>query len=81
MYVVFAVIFYIGTLFVRDVPLKFIDVFTAIYAIVFAAMTAGNNSQFAPDVAAAKNSAANLFSILDEEDEDQIQEKRESPKI
>jgi ATP-binding cassette subfamily B (MDR/TAP) protein 1 len=75
MYVIFALIFYIGTLFVRDIPgVKFIDVFTAIYAIVFAAMTAGNNMHFMPDVAASKNSAASLFSILDEQDEDQLQE-------
>lgn len=31
-----------------------------------------------PDVAAAKNSAANIFEILDSEDEDQLQVKQES---
>lgn len=35
--------------------------FTALYAILFAGMTAGNNAHFLPDEAAAKNSAANLF--------------------
>jgi ATP-binding cassette subfamily B (MDR/TAP) protein 1 len=70
MFIVFALIFYIGTLFIRQYNLQFVDVFTAIYAIVFAAMTTGNNSQMMPDAAAGKNSAANLFAILDEKDED-----------
>jgi len=42
--------------------------FTAIYAIMFAGMTAGNNAHFMPDAAACKNSAANLFEILDSQD-------------
>lgn len=47
--------------------------FIAIYAIVFAGMTAGNNAHFMPDAAACKNSAANLFEILDSQDEEQMQ--------
>jgi ATP-binding cassette subfamily B (MDR/TAP) protein 1 len=65
MFVVFALIFYIGTLFIRQFNTQFVDVFTAIYAIVFAAMTTGNNMQMMPDMASSKNSAANLFDILD----------------
>jgi hypothetical protein len=38
-------------------------------------MTAGNNAHFLPDMAAGKNAAASLFSILDSEDEDQKQIK------
>ncbi len=57
----------------RDHQLSVADVFTAIYSIMFAGMTAGNNSHFMPDVASAKNSAANIFEILDDEDEDQKQ--------
>jgi len=34
---------------------------------------AGNNAYFLPDMAVAKQSAANLFEIIDAEDEDQIQ--------
>lgn len=78
MYVVFALIFYLGAVFIRDNNLSIADVFTAIYSIMFAGMTAGNNSHFMPDVAAAKNSAANIFEILDSEDEDQLQVKNES---
>ena len=47
--------------------------FIAVFAITFAAMTAGNNMVFMPDLAAAKTSAANLFLILDSPDEDQMQ--------
>lgn len=49
------------------------NMFIAIYAIVFAGMTAGNNAHFMPDAAACKNSAANLFEILDSQDEEQMQ--------
>ncbi len=66
MYVVFALIFYLGSVFIRDHKLSIADVFTAIYSIMFAGMTAGNNSHFMPDVANAKNSAANIFEILDD---------------
>lgn len=49
------------------------DMFTAVYALMFAAMGAGNNAHFMPGAAATRNAAANLFLILDTEDEDQIQ--------
>jgi hypothetical protein len=61
MFIIFALIFFIGTIFIRDAGVTITDVFTAIYAITFSAMTAGNNSHFLPDIGAAKNSAANLF--------------------
>ena len=65
MFIIFALIFYIGTIFIRDYGVSINDVFTAIYAITFSAMTAGNNAHFLPDVAGGKNSAASLFQILD----------------
>lgn len=68
MFVIFALVFYIGTLFVRKYNLDFVDVFTAIYALIFAAMTAGNNTQMMPDLASCKTSATYLFSVLDGED-------------
>lgn len=68
MFVVFALIFYFGTLFIKNNGVSVADVFTAIYAIVFAGMTAGNNSHFMPDVGKAKVAAASLFLILDSED-------------
>jgi hypothetical protein len=38
-------------------------------------MTVGNNTHFMPNVTAAKYSAANIFEILDADDEDQLQVK------
>lgn len=74
MFIIFGVIFFLGAVFVRDNDdAELLDMFTAVYAILFAGMTSGNNSHFAPDVAACKSSAANLFAILDSEDEDQAQ--------
>lgn len=65
MFFVFGLIFYLGIVFMNNNDLKIADVFTAIYAIVFSGMTAGNNSHFIPDVAAGKKSAANVFEIQD----------------
>ena len=78
MFIVVSLIFYLGAIFIRDNNLKIADVFTAIYSIMFAGMTAGNNSHFMPDVNNAKKAAANLFEIIDGEDEDQLQIKEES---
>ena len=63
MFINFGLLFYLGAIFVRDNKndVTVTDMFTAVYAIMFAGMTAGNNSQFMPDTAACKNSAANLF--------------------
>jgi len=68
MFFVFGLIFYLGTVFMRDNNLDVANVFTAIYAIMFSGMTAGNNTHFMPDAAAAKGSAVNLFEIQDSED-------------
>lgn len=78
MFLIFGLIFYIGTIFIRDSGSNLSDVFTAIYAITFSAMTVGNNAHFLPDMASGKNSAASLFEILDSEDEDQKQIREES---
>lgn len=62
MFLAFGILFYIGTLFIRDIEgVTILKVFTAIYAVTFSAMTVGNNAHFLPDVAAGKNAAANLF--------------------
>lgn len=66
MFSIFGILFYLGSLFVRDIEdVTTGDMFTAVYAVLFAGMTAGNNAHFMPDAAAAKNSAANLFEIQD----------------
>jgi hypothetical protein len=50
MFFVFGLIFFLGTVFKRDNHLAIDEVFTAIYAIFFSAMTVGNNSHFMPDI-------------------------------
>lgn len=73
MFIVIALIFYIGSLFVQNNGVHIDKMFTAIFAIFFSAMTVGNNSHILPDMAECKVSAANLFLILDTKDEDQVQ--------
>jgi ABC-type multidrug transport system fused ATPase/permease subunit len=73
MFLVIALIFYIGSLFVLKAGVDVQHMFTSIFAIFFSAMTVGNNSHMLPDIGECKVSAANLFKILDTKDEDQIQ--------
>jgi ATP-binding cassette, subfamily B (MDR/TAP), member 1 len=73
LFLVFGLIFYFGVIFMVDNNLEMANVFTAIYAITFSGMTAGNNAHFMPDMAAGKKAAASIFDILDSSDEDQIQ--------
>ncbi len=73
MFFIFGLIFYLGIIFMNHNDLKVADVFTAIYAILFAGMTAGNNAHLLPDVGLAKKAAANIFEIQDNLDEDQLQ--------
>ena len=78
MFFIFGIIFYLGIVFMVDNGLTIADVFTAIYAVLFSGMTAGNNAHFIPDVASSKKSAANIFLILDSLDEDQLQVEAKS---
>ena len=78
MFIIFALIFYLGTIFLRDNDLELKNVFVAIYALVFAGMTAGNNMHFMSDAAEGNKAAANIFEILDTDDEDQLQIKNGS---
>ena len=73
MFIVIALIFYLGSLFVQNNGVPVDRMFTAIFAIFFSAMTVGNNSHILPDMGECKISAANLFLIMDTKDEHQIQ--------
>lgn len=61
MFFIFGLIFYLGIIFMNHNNLKVADVFTAVYAILFAGMTAGNNAHLMPDVAVGKKAAASIF--------------------
>jgi len=63
---IYAVVFYIGALFIRDIGLSFQGMLQSVFGIMFAAMGAGNAMQFAPDVGASTNAAISIFKILDE---------------
>lgn len=64
-----AIIYYVGALFCRDIGLSVNDMFRTIFALLFATMGAGNNAAFAGDIGAAKNASKNIFEIIDAEDE------------
>lgn len=68
MFIVIALIFYLGSLFVDQNGVSIDSMFTAIFAIFFSAMTVGNNSHILPDMGECKVSAANLFLLLDTKD-------------
>ena len=69
MYLIFGLLFFLGALFVRDNESVTVEsMFTAIYAVMFAGMTAGNNAHFMPDAAACNSAAAKIFLIQDSTD-------------
>jgi ATP-binding cassette subfamily B (MDR/TAP) protein 1 len=76
MFAIYAIIFYVGALFHRDQDLPIKNMFTAIFAIMFASLGAGNNNQFMVDVGQAHNAAKNIFAILDAIDEVQEHESK-----
>ena len=66
----------------RDNPdVSLLNIFYAIMAITWAGWYAGNTFYFMPDIISGNQSAKNLFSILDEEDEDQWQIKHGSKNL
>ena len=69
MFLINALIFYIGALLVAYHGLPVESMFKSILAITFATMGAGNNQAFAGDIGAAKNASKNIFELLDTEDE------------
>ncbi len=60
-FIVFGLLFFIGTLFMRSYGVSLLDVFVAVYEIFFAGITIGNNSSFLPDINEAKLSASHIF--------------------
>lgn len=78
----FGVLFYFGALIMRDNPdVSLLNIFYAIMAITWAGWYAGNTFYFMPDVLSGNESAKGLFSILEEEDEDQLQVKAGSQNL
>jgi ATP-binding cassette subfamily B (MDR/TAP) protein 1 len=63
---ILALIFFVGSIFIRDLNMDVLKVFTAIYAIMFAAIQAGGNLQFVPNIVQLKVAAVNIFKVLDQ---------------
>lgn len=77
MFLVYAVMFYVGAIIYREHDdVDVMDMYTAIFALMYAGFGAGNNNQFMTDVGAAMNAAKNIFKILDAEDEVQAADKK-----
>ena len=68
----YAITFYLGAVLVRYDSLNSGDMFVSIFAIMFCSFGAGNNSILMGDVGKARNSAKNIFKILDSSDEYQL---------
>lgn len=78
----FGTMFYFSTLIIRDTPdFNLYYIIQGSFSIVWAGWYAGNNFYFLPDVYAGIKAAKTLFSILDEEDEEQIQTKIKSQQL
>jgi len=75
MFSVYAVIFYVSAIFVRDYGLSIKDMYISMFCILFAGIGAGSNNAFQGDVGSAKNACRNIFKILDSEDEIQQQKR------
>lgn len=58
-----------------------INIFYGIMTITWAGWYSGNNFYFMPDLVSGKKSAENLFTILDAEDEDQLQTRHDSKRL
>lgn len=64
---IFALIFYIGALLIRDYNIEVLNIYTSIYAIMFTAVQAGGQLGFIPNIIEMKMFCANVFQILDNE--------------
>ena len=69
MFGLYAILFYVGAILMRDEGLSFKDLFTSIFALMFAAFASGNASQFMPDVGKGLAAAKRIFAVLDCENE------------
>lgn len=70
LFVIYGLVFFIGAVFVKEYDVNAKDMYIALFAIMNAAMGAGNNNAFMTDIGQAFNAAKNLFAILDSKDEE-----------
>lgn len=64
-FILYAVVFYCGAIFVRDYGLTLFEMFDALFCIMFAAFSVGQSAMYIPDVGVCYVAAKSIFSILD----------------
>jgi ATP-binding cassette subfamily B (MDR/TAP) protein 1 len=64
-FVVYAVVFYTGALFVKDRHITMQNMFDALFSIMFAAFAAGQAAMYIPDVTATYVAARSIFQLID----------------
>ncbi|KAL8158950.1 hypothetical protein V2J09_000487 [Rumex salicifolius] len=69
LFLVYALIFYVGAVLVGKGKTTFAEVFMVFFALTMAAIGISQSSAFAPDSSKAKGAAASIFAILDRESE------------
>jgi ATP-binding cassette subfamily B (MDR/TAP) protein 1 len=67
-YITIGLIFFFSAIFITNYSIEVSNSFAAIFLILFACTSAGNNAAFLGDLSKAKNGANNLFSIFELED-------------
>jgi ATP-binding cassette subfamily B (MDR/TAP) protein 1 len=65
---VFALIFFLAALFIRDYHVGVLEAYTAIYAIMFAAISAGGNLGFLGGISDSKVALVNVMNILNNQE-------------
>lgn len=64
-YVCFALMFFLAAVYIKDNNLDIEGSMSAIFLVIFASISAGNQSSYLQDISSAKASAAIIFSIID----------------
>jgi ABC-type siderophore export system fused ATPase/permease subunit len=72
MYVVIGLVVYLAILFKIHNNLSSDNIFSVIFLITFAGMTAGNSLMYLPDMSSAKQSLRRIFCLLNQKDEDEL---------
>jgi 1,4-dihydroxy-2-naphthoate octaprenyltransferase len=60
-FISFALIFFLAAVYISNFGLSISGSLEAIFLIIFAGITAGNNSNFMPDISKAKTAAKKIF--------------------
>jgi len=80
MFLDYAVVFFLGAVFMVSTDLGYKDLFQSIFGVLFAAFGAGNAMQYAPDVGAARVAAKSIFKILDSQPKIKIDDPQQNYK-